>query len=93
MIFYQLTMFEAPSNNDFRDILITSFQCQKFANGNNSKNQTNFFFLNFHQNIYSLSSITCPSLKLIAVIVFEISNFLCPNLQRAITQKIIITFF
>ena len=36
----------------------------------------NSFFYNFHQNIYSLSTITSPSLKVIAVIVFEISNFL-----------------
>ena len=51
-----------------------------FAKGNNWKKT----FLNFHQVIYSLSSISCPSLKLQAVI---ISNFLCPNLQRAITKK------
>ena len=45
------------------------------------------FSLNFHQVIYSLSSISCPSLKLLAVIVFKISRFLCPNVQRAITKK------
>ena len=33
----------------------------------------NNFFFNFHQLIYSSSSISWPSLKLLAVIVFEIS--------------------
>ena len=44
-------------------------------------------FFNFHQVIYSLSSISCPSLKLLAVMVFKISSFPCPNLQSTITQK------
>ena len=35
IIFYQLTKFEATCCNSFWDILITSFQCQKFAKGNN----------------------------------------------------------
>ena len=34
-----------------------------------------------------ISSQIHSSLKLLAVIVFEISSFLCPNLQRAITKK------
>ena len=45
------------------------------------------FSQNFHQLIYSLLSISCPSLKLLAVIDFEISSFLCPNVQRAITKN------
>ena len=90
IIFYQLTKFEATCCKSFWDILITSFQCQKFAKGNNSKKH---FFLNFHQIIYSLSTITWSSLKLMAVILFEISNFLCPNVQRAITQNKITFFF
>ena len=43
-----------------------------------------------HQVIYSLSSISWPCLKILAVIVFEISwlqVFNAKNLQRAITQK------
>ena len=40
----------------------------------------------------TLSSISCPSLKLLAVIIFEISNSLCPDLQSAIAKKYIITF-
>ena len=53
----------------------------KFAKGINPKN--NFkknmynFFLNFHRvNFHSVSSISCPSLKLLTV-VFEISSFQC----------------
>ena len=32
---YQLTKFEATCCNSFCNILITSFECQKFAKGNN----------------------------------------------------------
>ena len=46
----------------------------KNAKDNNSKKCINFF-LNFHQVIYSLSSISRPSLKILAVIIFEISSF------------------
>ena len=69
----------------------------KFARGNysknvksnNSKNKINkiTIFGKFHQVIYLLSSISCLSLKLLAVIVFVISSSLYPNLQRAITKK------
>ena len=51
------------------------------------------FFLNFHQVIYSLPSISYPTLKLLAVTVFKRSSFLCQNLQRAITQKLNDIFF
>ena len=44
-----------------------------------------------HQVIFSLSSIRWPSLKLLAVIVFE--SFQWQNSQRAITRKSQITFF
>ena len=64
----------------------------KFAKGNNSINakgnnlkKDNFCFI-FHQVMYLFFSISCASLKLLAVIVFEISSFLCPNLQRAIAK-------
>ena len=52
-----------------------------------TKKNIMIFFLNFHKSIYSLSSISLASLKLLTVMVFEISSFLCPNLQRAITKK------
>ena len=67
----------------------------KFAKGINSKKaktitkKREIFFLNFHQVIHSLPSISCPTLELLAVTVFEmISSFRGQNLQRAITQKI-----
>ena len=46
-------------------------------------------FFNFYQAIYSLSAISLASLKLIAVVVFDISSFLGQNLQRTITKKMI----
>ena len=58
------------------------------------KKSNKSFQKNVQQLIYSLSSISCPSLQLQAVhvIFFEISSFLCPNLQRAITRRNRITF-
>ena len=71
----------------------------KFAKGINSKNAKgdNFkkYFCNFHQVIYLLSSTSCPSLKLLSVTVFEISRFLCPNLQKGNNSKnvVVVVFF
>ena len=48
---------------------------EKNAKDNSSIKQNNFF-LNVHQVIHSLFSIRCPSLKLLAVIDFEIPSFL-----------------
>ena len=60
----------------------------KFAKGYNSKNEKGDNSKKyFHQVINVSSSISCPSLKLLALTFFEISKFLCPNLQRAITKK------
>ena len=47
----------------------------------------NNVFLHFHQVIYLLYSISCLSLKLLAVLFLEISSFLCPHYQKAITKK------
>ena len=58
----------------------------KFAKGNNLKRIKITFFLNFHKVIYSLSSMSCQSLKLLAVIVFEISSF-------SDLKKIRVTYF
>ena len=66
----KLTKFEAPSCNGFWDI---KFSMSKFAKGNNSKKIKWFLFLIFHQIIYSLFTISWPSLKLLAVIVYEVS--------------------
>ena len=87
-ILLQLTKSEATSFNSFRDIFIGSFRCpnlQRALIQKNAKVITKYG--NFQQVIYSLPSISCPTLELPAVTVFEISSFLCPNLQRAITKK------
>ena len=48
----------------------------KFAKGINSKNakamtkKKTVYFIDFHQVIYSLPSISCPTLELLAVTVF-----------------------
>ena len=53
----------------------------KFAKGNNSENAKGsnskkyVFFFNFHQLIYSLFSISCRSLKLVAVLFFRYQVF------------------
>ena len=54
----------------------------KFAKGINLKNAKAITKL-----IYSLPSISCPDLELLAVTIFEISSFLCKKLERAITKK------
>ena len=92
----QLTKSEATSPNGFQDIFIYfKFSMSTFAKGNYSKKTQrtitrkkyhNLFF-NFHQVIYCLSSISCPSLELQAVISFEVSSFLCRIFQKAITKK------
>ena len=56
IILYQLTKFEAPSYFSFRDIMITNFQSPNLQRAIIRKNY-NIFFLNFHQLIYSSSSI------------------------------------
>ena len=62
----------------------------KFAKGINKKNAKAItrkcFFFKFHKVIYSLPSINCPTFELLVVTVFDISSFLCQNLQRAITH-------
>ena len=68
-----MTKFEAPSCNTFQDIMITNFQSPNLQREIIQKNIITFF-LNFHQLIYSSFSISLPSLKLLAVIVFEISS-------------------
>ena len=71
----------------------------KFVKGINSKNakaitkERNIYIFNFHQVIYSIPSISCPTLELLAVTVFDESSFLLPNLQRAITKKMLLFLF
>ena len=91
-ILLQLTESEATSCDSFHDIFIEVFDVQickghllKKMQRRNLKKK--YIFIYFHQLIYSLPSISCPDLELLAVTIFEISCFLCPKLQRAITQK------
>ena len=58
----------------------------KFAKGINLKNakaitKKEIYFKQFSL-IYSLPSISCPDLKLLAVTVFEISSFLCQKFAK-----------
>ena len=71
ILYHSLTKFEAPSCNSFRDIMNTNFQSPNLKREIIKNKQT--FFSIFHQLFSSSSSISCPSLKLLAVIVFEIS--------------------
>ena len=64
---------------------ISSF-LSKFAKGNNLKKCFSPSCLLII--LYKLTKFEAPSLT-----IFEISSFLCPNLQRAITPKNIMIFF
>ena len=65
----------------------------KFAKGIHLKNakaitkKEIYFFINFQQLIYSLLSISCPDLELLAVTVFEISSFLCQKFAKGNNSK------
>ena len=65
IIFYKLSKFEAPSCNGFE---ISSFLCPNLQRAITQKNIMSF--VNFYQVIYSLSSISGPSLKRLAAIFF-----------------------
>ena len=83
-------MFQAPSSNSFRDILLTSIKCPNFQRAITPKNKVNFLKHLFNQVIYSSSPISWPSLKPLAQILFEISCWQIlksPNFQRAITPE------
>ena len=54
---YQLTKFEAPGCYSFRDIMNSNFQSPNLQREIIRKKYNNFF-LNFHQMIYSSSSIS-----------------------------------
>ena len=69
IILNQLTKYEAPICNNFRDILFTSFQWLNLQRAIITKN----IFLKFHQVINWSSYISWPSLKLPGVTVFKIS--------------------
>ena len=68
-------------SGECRDVIPTKLQCQTIQRALQSPNlqreiirkKYDNFFSNFHQLISLSSSISWPSLKLLAVIVFEIS--------------------
>ena len=67
-ILYQLTKSQVTSCKSFQNIFIKSFRCQNLQRAITRKNI--YIFFNFHQVIVdSLSSISWPSLKLLAIIV------------------------
>ena len=85
---FQHTKHMLTRNDVYETLCPQPFACQKCQNLQRAITQKNKIIKKkIQRGIYSLSSISRPSLKLLAVIVFEISNFLCPNLQRAITEK------
>ena len=64
----------------------------KFAKGINFKNtktitKKKYIFINFHQLIYSLPSISCPDLELLAVTLYEVSSFLCQKFAKGNNSK------
>ena len=69
---YQLTKFQAPSSNSFRDILLTSLKCQNFQRAITPKKYGEFF-KKYNQVIYSSSPISWSSFKPLAQILFEIA--------------------
>ena len=84
-LLYKLPSITRPDLELLAVLEISSFQCQKFAKGNNSKNI--YIFFEWSPSIlliilYKLTKFEAPSCN-----VFEILSFLCPNLQRAITKK------
>ena len=64
---FQWAKFEAPSYDRYLDIIITNFQCPNLQREIIRKKIISLF-LNFHQVIYSSSSISSPSLKLLDII-------------------------
>ena len=42
---YQLTKFQAPSSNSFRDILLTSLKCQNFQWAITPEKQDDFLYI------------------------------------------------
>ena len=56
IIFYQLTMFEAPSYNNFRKILMKSFRCQNLQKAITRKNKHFFKFFTRLSTHYLLSA-------------------------------------
>ena len=77
---YQLTMFQAPSSNNFRDILLTSLKWLKFSKGHNSGKIKHFFLI---------------LLGNLLIIPYQLAKFQAPssNTLRYLADKISLIFF
>ena len=80
-------MFEAPSYNNFWDILMTSFQWPNLQTPKKKQNKLFFKFspgylLIFFYQLTKLEATCCKSFLDILT-----TSFQCQNLQRAITRK------
>ena len=73
IILYQLIEFEAPSCYSFRDNTITNFQSPNLQIGNLKKKKKIINFFRFSPIDRLIILYQLKSLKLLAVIVFEIS--------------------
>ena len=68
----QLTKFQAPSSNSFRDILLTNVKCPNLQRAITPNKFVRIFY-KVNQVIYSSPPISWPSFKALAQVVFEIS--------------------
>ena len=89
IILYQLTKFEAPSCNSFRDIMITNIQSPNLLREIIRKKYNNFFF---KFSPIDLLIILCQLTKFEASSCYSfrdimITNFQSPNLEREIIRK------
>ena len=86
IILYQLTKFQAPSYNSFRDILVWNFQSPNLQRAIIRKNIMMIFFFKFSTDTLLIFSISWPSFKLLAILVLEISplqDCILPSLKEA----------
>ena len=77
---YQLNKLEAPSSNGFRDILLTSLKSPYFQRAITPE-KTDGIHSKVNQVIYSSSSISWPSFRPLAQILFEKSCWQVWNAQ------------
>ena len=89
LIIYELTMFEAASYKNFRDILITSFPCPNLQRAITQKIYNNLLKKKSPGNLLTifcqLTMFDAASYNNFRDILN--TSFQCPTLQRAITKK------
>ena len=86
---YQLTKFQAPSSNTFRDILLTILKWPNFQRAVNLEKYGDHFFLIWSGNLliipYQLTKFQAPSSNKFWDML--LTSLKCPNLQKAITPE------